>query len=144
MHFVTKLPWLSSLLLLLTYGIFGWLISADNTSWLLWLILTVFILLVAFILTSPAKLIKNLVPSWLKSDNRASITTIIASFLAVLILCWIHLFIRFLVLLCAAALVRLDLQTEDYHGWQAFVILAMVSLSGFFLGLMAHQLLSIG
>ncbi|NEP01712.1 MAG: hypothetical protein F6K58_24265 [Symploca sp. SIO2E9] len=144
MQFVRKLPWISIVLLLLTHGIFGWLIFADESSWLLWLVIAVCILLVAFVLASPIKLFKNLVASWLKSDNRASITTIIGSFIVVLILCWIHIFIRFLVLLSAAALVRLDLQTEDYNGWQTFGILAIFSLSGFFLGLMAHQLLSVG
>ncbi|NEO31821.1 MAG: hypothetical protein F6K36_15565 [Symploca sp. SIO3C6] len=145
MQLVQKLPWISIMLLLLTHGVFGWLVSADYTSWLLWLISAVFILLVAFVLASPVKLSGNLVASWIKSDNRASITTIIGSFLAVLILCWIHIFIRFLVLISAMALVRLDLQAENYNnGWLAFGILAIVSLSGFFIGLMTHQLLSMG
>jgi hypothetical protein len=64
---------------------------------------------------------------------------ILGAFFAVLILCWINIFVRILVLISAAALVRLDLQTAGYGDWQAFATIAVVSLTGFSLGVITHQ-----
>jgi hypothetical protein len=139
MLFVKKLPWASLLLLLFTYGVFGWLISGSNMSWLLWLMGAVYTLLIALVLAAPFTLIRSFYTSWLKSDTRAFLSVILGAFFAVLILCWINIFVRILVLISAAALVRLDLQTAGYGDWQAFATIAVVSLTGFSLGVITHQ-----
>lgn len=141
MLFVKKLPWASLLLLVFTYGIFGWLISASDMSWLLWLMGAVYILLIALALTAPYRLIKACYTNVLKSDTRAFMSVILGAFVAVIIINWIEVFIRILVLISAGALVRLDLQTAGYSNGQAFGIIVSVSLSGFGLGVLANQLL---
>jgi hypothetical protein len=160
MLFVKKLPWASLLLLLFTYGVFGWLISDEahklakteapsqgltslalsDISWFLWLMGAVYILLIALTLTAPFRLIQSFYTSWLKSDTRAFISVIFAAFVAVIIITWIDVFVRILVLISASALVRLDLQTAGYSKWQAFWILITVGLMGFGLGAITHQL----
>ena len=158
MLFVKKLPWASLFLLVFTYGVFGWLISAEERklehtlvwpegahaslselSWLLWAMGAVYILLIALALTAPFTLIRNFYSSWLKSDTKAFASVIIGAFFSVIILRWIDVFIRILVLISASALVRLDLQTAGYSKWQAFGILLLISLTGFSLGIMTNQ-----
>jgi len=140
MLFVKKLPWASLLLLVFTYGLFGWLISATDISWLLWLMGGVYVMLIALALTAPFRLIRSFYTSWLQSDTRAFLSVIFGALVAVVIINWLAIFIRILVLISAAALVRLDLQTAGYTKWQAFGILLTVSLAGFGLGVLAQRL----
>ena len=106
-----------------------------------WLMGVIYTLLITLALTAPFALIRNFYSSWLKSDSRAFLSIIIGSFFAVIILKWIEVFIRILVLISAAALVRLDLQTAGYRRWQAVGILLVVSLIGFYLGVITYQLI---
>lgn len=151
MLFVKKLPWASLFLFLFTYGVFGWLISNETRidglaailalSGSLWLISSV-ILLGALTLTAPFKIIQIFYTSWLKSDTRAFLSVILGAFVAVIIISSIEISIRVLLLLAAGGLVRLDLQTSGYSKWQSFTILVVVSIIGFSLGVIAHQLLA--
>jgi hypothetical protein len=141
MWFIRKLPWASLLLLVFTYGLFGWLISATDRSILLWLMGASYILLIALALTAPFTLVKTFYTSWLKSDTRAFLSVIVGAFVAVLIVTWIEVFVRILVLLSAGALVRLDLQTAGYNEWQCFSILVIISLTGFGLGILTQYLI---
>lgn len=148
MLFVKKLPWVSLLLLLFTYGVFGWLISVDArsnglsslsyVSRRLWLDGAI-ILLLALSLTAPFQLIQSVYTGWLKSDTTAFISVIVGAFFAVVVLHWFETFIRILILLSAGALVRIDLQTAGYNKWQSFGILVFVSLVGFSLGIIMNQ-----
>jgi hypothetical protein len=77
MLFVKKLPWASLLLLVFTYGVFGWLIAADtrklgltslpNIPWWLWLMGSAYSLLIALALTAPLTVIRSFFGSWLQS-----------------------------------------------------------------------------
>ncbi len=154
-----KLPWTSLLLVLCTYAVFGWLISAEapdlakaaadgyslttpspETSWLFWVMGGVYILLIASALAAPFRMIQTFYTSWLQSDTRAFISVIVGAFVAVVFLNWFNLFIRILVLISASALARLDLQTAGYNKWQAFRILVVVPLVGFSIGILAQHL----
>jgi hypothetical protein len=141
MWLIKKLPWASLLLLIFTYGLFGWVISATDSSTWLWLMGASYILLIALALAAPFTLMKTFYTSWLKSDTRAFLSVIVGAFVAVLIVTWIEVFVRILVLLSAGALVRLDLQTAGYNEWQCFSILVMVSLTGFGLGILTQYLI---
>ncbi len=136
MLLVKKLPWPSLLLLLFTYGVFGWLITASDSSGLLWLLGAAYTLLISSALTAPWALLKGVYASFLQSDSRAFASVIIGAFVAVIFIKWIDVFVRILVLISASALARLDLQTAGYSKWQAFWILLIVSLSGFGLGVL--------
>lgn len=140
MLLVKKLPWTSLLLLLSTYGVFGWLITVSDSSGLLWVMGAVYSLLITATLTAPWGLIKRLYASVLQSDSRAFMSVIVGAFLAVIIINWIGVFFRILVLICASALARLDLQTARYSKWEAFGILFVVSLAGLGLGILAKLL----
>lgn len=150
MLFVKKLPCVSLLLLVFTYGVFGWLISIDTqsnglnslsyVSERLWLDGAI-ILLLALSLTAPFQLIQTFYKSWLKSDTTAFVSVIVGAFFAVVILHWFETFIRILVLLSAGALVRIDLQTAGYNKWQSFGILMFISLMGFSFGIILNHVL---
>jgi hypothetical protein len=149
MFLVNKLPLASLSLLLFAYGVFGWLVALDaqkdnlttlsGISSVLWLDGAI-ILLLALSLAAPFKLIQNFYTSWMKSDTKAFFAVIFGAFFAVVILHWVDVFAHILVLLSAGALVRLDLQTAGYTKWQAFGVLVFVSLVGFGLGFIGHQL----
>ena len=139
MLFVKKLPWPSLLLLLFTYGVFGWLVSALEKSWWLWLMGAVYISLITLALTAPFTTMRSFYGSWLQSDTRAFLSVIVGALFAAIVLAWIEVFIRILVLIAAGALARLDLQTAGYSRWQAFGILVSVSMIGFALGVVTHQ-----
>lgn len=137
MLLVKKLPWTSLLLLLCTYGVFGWLITVSDSSGLLWLLGAAYTLLIASAMTAPWALIKGFYGSFLRSDSRAFVSVIVGAFVAVIFIHWIEIFVRILVLICASALARLDLQTAGYSKWQAFWILMVVSIIGFAVGILA-------
>jgi hypothetical protein len=139
MLFVKKLPWASLLLLLFTYAVFGWLVSAWEKSWLLWLMGAVYISLITLALTAPFTTMRSFYGSWLQSDTRAFLSVIVGALFAAIVLAWIEVFIRILVLIAAGALARLDLQTAGYSRWQAFGILVSVSMIGFALGVVTQQ-----
>jgi hypothetical protein len=134
---VKKLPWTSLLLVLCTYSIFGWLLTASDSSELIWLMGAAYTLLITSAMTAPWELIKGFYANFLQSDSRAFVSVIVGAFVAVVIMHWIEVFVRILVLISASALARLDLQTANYSKWQAFGILLVVSLGGFGLGILA-------
>lgn len=154
-----KLPWASLLILLFTYGVFGWLIYSEthglahtspeeaaslklsNNYWSLWLTGAIDVVLIALSLIAPFKLVQDFYDTILKSDIRSFLAVIIGAFLVVVIINWIEVTVRILVLLSAGALARLDLQTRGYSQWQAFGILVFFSLIGFALGVIANQLI---
>jgi len=137
MLLLKKLPWTSLLLLLLTYSVFGWLITVSDSTRLLWLLGAAYTLLIASAMTAPWALLKGFYGSFLGSDSRAFVSVIVGAFVAVIFLKWIEIFLRILVLISASALARLDLQTTGYSKWQAFWILVVVSITGFAIGVLA-------
>ena len=162
MSWLKKLPWLSLILLLITYSLFGWFLSESRVSWTIWiteqgkgmgwlleeeivsgmihLLGVAFVLLITTALTAPITLMTIFVGSGLKSDKRAFISVLAWAFAVVLMICWIDYFARLLVLLCAGLLARLDIQNAGYNDWVAFVILAFISLIGFAFGLFSYIL----
>ncbi|MGB8691269.1 MAG: hypothetical protein WCD53_28650 [Microcoleus sp.] len=59
---------------------------------------------------------------------------ILSALLAVIVVTWLHLFATGLVLISAGALARLDLQMSGLKKWDAFGVLAAVSMTGLGLG----------
>lgn len=136
-----KLPWVSLLLLLISYTICGWLLFAvAYKHWVVWLAAGAMALLIAGALTSALPLVKDIVGFTLKSDSRAFFIVTIAAFLTVLVVTWFNAFAHALILMSAESLARLELQTSRFNQWQAFGILSLVSLAGLGLGGIAHPL----
>jgi hypothetical protein len=156
---VKKLPWASLLILLFTYGVFGWLIYGEayglahatsqpvlslrlfKNYWSLWLMGAIYAVLIALSLIAPFKLIKGFYDTILKSDIKSFFAVVIGAFLVVVILNWIEVTARVMLLFSAGALARLDLQTRSYSQWQAFGILVIFSLIGFAIGVIGNELI---
>ncbi len=129
-----KTPWLSLLLLLVSYANFGRLLAESNVNWYVWGLATGLALLIAEALASPWSLIRTVAIRWLKSDTRAFITVMASAFLAVAVLNWFHISAQGILLVTASALVRLDAQILGTSDLQAFFIVMSVSLLGLGLG----------
>ena len=157
-----NLPW-SLVLLFVTFGVFGWYLMEsipDLTEWvadkggafnisvteliLSWIILpaaATSIIIMAVSLTAPILWMKIGIKGWLKSDVNAFASTLIWAFAIVLIISYLEFFVRFLVLLAAAILVRLDLQQAGYSKAKASVVLVFLCLAGFASGVLAFFLI---
>ncbi|MBZ8180319.1 hypothetical protein [Oscillatoria salina] len=136
------MPKLSLGLLLVTYIVFGYIISSETDSWQIWLLSAGLVFLIALGFAAPIKLIRTCFGSLIQTDTRAFISVIFLAFAVVVMFTWMKLFIRLLVLICAGALARLDLQMAEYEEWAAFGVMAVICLGGFALGLVTHQLIT--
>jgi hypothetical protein len=159
MIWLKKFPWLSFVLLVLTFGIFGWLYG----SWTAWLVEqergfrglfedriatllielfgAILVLLMALAFTAPIAIMTLSVGNWIKTEARVFVGLLIASALAVILIYWLQYIARFLLLLVAATLFRLELQTAGCKKRQASFVLAMSCLVGFGCGVLVYSLL---
>lgn len=160
MSWLTKVPWLSPGLLLLTYSIFGWIVAASTLKWsygiaeratawgwileedlaqaVLYVLSLLAIATISVILTFPAALLTFFLFSSLRSDFKAMVWMLVWAFAFVVMLRWFEYFTRLLILVCAAILARLDLRAAGYNSWQTFAILMLLCLGGFALGISSY------
>ena len=146
-----KIPWIPIILLLLTYSIFGYIFAKSIPDWVTWwlenkdlfnlnltesfIIFSIklfgFILIVftSFVFTSPLVILNFLFGSWLKSDTKALLSILVSAFGAVLIFCWLDQFVRILILIAAAMLLRFELQRAGYS--KSFRRSLLISLTSF-------------
>lgn len=143
----------SLMLLLLTYGVEGWIYG----SWmnqlleeslltqltepvrlgLLYVSAVVGISLVVVIFTSPVSLVTVGLDRWLKSDTRAFLSIFIGAFAFAIIVQRVDYFARFLVLVSAIFLGKLDLQLVGLGRWLCSLILVILCWLGFTGGILA-------
>ena len=135
----TKLPWLSLLMLLTTYTIFGWLVFNYTTLQKAIPLTITLTLLITGALTSPLKNSRRLITRWFKTDIGTFITITLTALLGAVLLTWFHVFTNTLILLCAEALARLDLQTCGIRDAKAFFLLITFSGTGLGLGWLASH-----
>jgi hypothetical protein len=141
MFFLKKLPRFSLALMLVTYFNLGWTLSESHSEWWIWVAISLLILSIAEALAAPWSLIRTFLVRWLRSDFRAFVTVMSGAFFAVVLLSWIEVSSQGLILVVAACIARLDLQTGLFRPWQDFLILAFVALVGLSLGGTVHYLL---
>ncbi len=150
-----KIPWLSLILLILVYGVFGWLYTPWFSSFLerrtlltwtieedLALVLiyglgSLWVILIATVFTAPVTLLTLSMSNWLKSEVRAFLCVIFGALAFALIVRWFSFFTRLFVLLAAAMLVKLDLRAAGYGQWLSTLILAFLCLAAFSTGVLA-------
>jgi hypothetical protein len=145
----------SLMLLLLTYGAEGWMygpwvykfINQEN-------ILTYFvkesvrvmvlysaamlgITFLVILFTSPVLLMTVGLDNWLKSDTRSFLSIFIGAFAFAIIVQRIDFFARFLVLISAVFLGKLDLQLVGCSRWLCSLILVLLCWLGFTGGILA-------
>jgi|GEM_PF-1544758 len=145
---------LSFLLLLLTYGIVGWIYGSwiDNvieqedilTQFIdpvrisiLYGAAVIGIMLLVVIFTSPVSMVTVGLNRWLKSDTRAFLSIFIGAFTFAIIVQRVDLFVRFIVLMAAVFLGKLDLQLIGISRWMSSLILVFLCWFGFTGGILA-------
>ena len=154
MIWLKKIPAISLLLLLLTYGVEGWLYGAWATELLatgnlysqfvdeirfgiLYIFAVIAIVLCVIIFTSPISLVEIGLDNWLKSDFTAFISIFLGAFAFTLIVQRVDYFARFLVYVASALLLKLDLQLLGYNRWMCSIILTIFCWLGFTGGILA-------
>jgi hypothetical protein len=144
---------LSLVLLLLTYTVEGWMYGswmnrfikaevllrfAESTRIsILYAVAIVGILLLVILFTSPVFLMTVGLNGWLKSDTRAFISIFVGAFGFAILVQRVDYFARFLVLLAAIFLLKLDLQLIGCSRWLCSLILIILCWSGFTAGILA-------
>lgn len=144
----------SLLLLLLTYGAEGWMYGAWISRFLkhesilnflteasrtlaLYGAAIMGIVFLVFVFTSPVSLMTVGLDNWLKSDSRAFISIFLGAFAFAILIQRVDYFARFLVLVAAVFLVKLDLQLSGCRRWLCSIILAILCCLGFSGGILA-------
>lgn len=139
-----KLPWISIGMMVLTYGVFGWLMSASFVSpWLPWLGACYITIVIIVLTLVPLRNFRTKLDYWLQSKLRSLISLIGGAFAMVIIFSWLELFIRILVLMAAAFLVRIDLISQGFSRNQTFCFLGTCALGSYSLGVLIHEQLEI-
>ncbi|MEL6581946.1 MAG: hypothetical protein AAFQ14_19540 [Cyanobacteria bacterium J06621_12] len=144
----------SLLLLLLTYSAEGWIygslmrdlitekdllahLTISTQISLLYGIAAITIMLVVVVFTSPVSLMTVGLNRWLKSDTRAFLSIFIGAFAFAIIVQRVDIFARFLVMVSAVFLGKLDFQLMGYSRWLCSVILIILCWFGFTGGILA-------
>ena len=144
-----KFPWISLIMLIATYGISGWLyadwsqdIIIEGKLWF-WTIepmiaasiiygLAVFgIVVISNIVNTPFESLTMGLGGWLQSEAKAVMSIFFGALAFALIVQRFHYFVRFLGLLAAFLLFKLDFQTAGYSAKLSRFILILFSLGGF-------------
>jgi hypothetical protein len=155
MAWFKKIPWLSLILLILVYGVFGWLytpwfnfflqegtllgwtIEQDLALVLVYGLGCFWVLVIAVAFTAPVTLMTVSIGNWLRSEVRAFFCLLFGALAFALIVRWFAFFTRFFVLLAAAMLVKIDLQAAGYGKWLSTLILTFLCLAAFSIGVLA-------
>ncbi len=141
MAIVKKLPWVSLVLVLLTYGVFGWILFQENLPTIAWLLIVIGVVLLVAGITAPwtrtIKYIRVLFDTKLKSFGFA----VLGAFLFFLIFAEFRIFLDIMLITSATILVRLDFQLAGLKETQAFCFTSIFSIGGLMLGLLLHQLI---
>lgn len=135
-----RLPWISLLLLLLSYSTFSYYLFNETLIWwTAWAIVIGTALTQALLLTTFFRGIREFVRTWLESDIGYFSLVLISAFSLAVILVWFHVFEYVLLVLMVELLARLDLQSAGYNQWVDLVTLTVFSLLGVALGWWAHS-----
>jgi hypothetical protein len=156
MAWFKKIPKISSLLLIATYGVFGWIygawvveLTAQEQLWHKWFISSVALgisyglglLLISIIVlyfTAPITLLTLGMNHWLKVDSKALIAIALSISAFIIIVEHPVVLARFLILSAAATLFRFDLQLAGYPSKIAQGILVFSSALAFTIGVVIN------
>jgi glucose-6-phosphate-specific signal transduction histidine kinase len=134
MSIFKRVPWVSVVLVLLSYSTLGWVVSETKPPQFVWLVLIFGILLLVGSLTIPWSKMTDFSVFLFKSNTRTFIFAISASFLFFLMIAWFRVFLDTLLIISAAILARIDFQAAGLQEGQAFWITSIFSLTGLALG----------
>jgi hypothetical protein len=134
-----RLPWVSLSLFVLTYAIYGWLISKANTPLLVWLLAATVAFLLMGGLTSSSSKVADYSFAIFKSNLRSFSVTVLAALLFFMMLAWFRVFLDTLVIVAASILARIDFQASGFDQRQTFWLLSSISLVSLGLGAIAQR-----
>ena len=154
MTWLRKSPVISLFLLLLTYGVEGWLygswatlvlensdlygnLAATTRFGILYGGAVIAILLCVVVFTAPISLVALSLDNWLKSDMRAFLSIFLGAFAFTMIVQKVDYFVRFSVLVASALLLKLDLQLIGFNRWLCTLCLIIFCWLGFTGGILA-------
>jgi|GEM_PF-1535657 len=164
---IKQFPWLSWILFLIVYAVFGWLIASDEDSWTKVLFEHLRIWGVHDILTDSQSLLRTVIVNLLevsfvfllifffsdffsllesicKTPFASNILTfgyiVFWALLVSVVLSWISYFTRLLILLAAALLLRTDMQRLDMNHLQTCIIIRLSGIVAFILGTVAFKI----
>ncbi len=135
-----RLPWLSMLLLLAAYIIFGKFVMATRHSVIAFALAMVWSVIVAVLLKNPFKGIRKILVKWFKSDTVAFCSILMFAAFASIFLNWLKVSLPVFMILFAELLVRLDLQTAEFNQSQSLTILIAIAWIGLGLGWALSQI----
>lgn len=131
---VRRFPWLSASLLFFAYAIFSKLIITTSYLWSSILSAAMLGVVLAIILMHPLTSSQKMLKKWFRSDTVAFLTLLTIAAFASILLTWFKIFVPIIMVLCAEALVRIDLQTAEFNQFQALAVLVIVAWMGLGLG----------
>ncbi|MDF5724499.1 MAG: hypothetical protein PUP91_29370 [Rhizonema sp. PD37] len=130
MSILKRPPWVSLALLVVTYAILGWVISAANVRPFVWLVAAIAVFSLVGFWTTPWSSMANYSVFVFKSSLRTFAFVILAAFLAFLMIARFSVFLDTLVVIAAIILARIDFQLSGFSRKQAFWTLSIFSLVG--------------
>jgi hypothetical protein len=131
---VRRFPWLSASLLFIAYAIFSKVIISTAHLWSSIFSAAMLGVVLALILMHPLTSSEKMLSKWFRSDTVAFVSLIAIAGFASILLNWLKIFIPIIMVLCAEALVRIDLQTAEFSQLQALTTLVIVAWLGLGLG----------
>ncbi|MBN8560065.1 MAG: hypothetical protein J0L70_06040 [Leptolyngbya sp. UWPOB_LEPTO1] len=131
---VRKFPWLSASLLLIAYAIFSKLIITTSHLWSSIISAAILGVFLALMLMSPLTNSEKILTKWFRSDTIAFLSLLMLAAFASILLNWFKIFIPVIMVLCAEALVRIDLQTAEFSYFSSLAVLIIVTWMGLGLG----------
>ncbi len=135
-----KLPWISLVLLLVTYTTFGWLLADWTNNRVIWLAVAFGTTILAGCVTYPSRSVNMGFGGLFKTDVKAFILILVASIASILLVAWIQLFVDLVILAAAGLLVSLDLKTGGWSKPFSLVLIIGWQLLGISMGLWLHYL----
>ncbi|MEM9275377.1 MAG: hypothetical protein AAGA80_20785 [Cyanobacteria bacterium P01_F01_bin.143] len=148
-----KFPWISLLILIATYTVAGWHYAEWSNEMILegrlWYwemkpaiaaaiiygLAVIGILVITNIISTPIKLLTIGLSGWLKLEAKAVMSIFFGALAFALVVQRFQYFVRFLVLLAAFLLFKLDFRTAGYSEITSRIILTFFSLGSFAAGL---------
>jgi hypothetical protein len=143
MSIFKRLPWMSLLLVLVSYSTLGWVLSEMYVPAFVWVVVVIAVLLLVGSLTTPLPIVANYSSILFRSTTRTFLAAVLGAFLFFLILAWFKVFLDTLLIVAAAILARIDFQTAGFKERLAFFVTSLCSLVGMAFGAAMQIVLSI-
>ncbi|MEO1432784.1 MAG: hypothetical protein AAFV71_27705 [Cyanobacteria bacterium J06633_8] len=142
MSIIQQLPWVSLTLVLVTYSVFGWILSQENLPIFTWLTIVISVLLLVAAITTPWSKAVKYVRFLFNTKLKSFLLAVLGAFLFFLIFAEFRIFLDIMLIISATILVRLDFQVAGISDNQAFLLSSLFSIVGLMSGILLNYLLS--